>query len=257
MAQFGISEISIIPVRKEPAEQSEQVTQILFGETFEIMEEQPGWFYIKLTFDQYEGWIDKKMATRLSQESFHLFENHPSFITKQYLTTILDADKNEIINLPPGCTLPDFNEKEHRFFIHHQYYLKQENNPKNDLNVIDLCKLFLNAPYLWGGKNPLGIDCSGFAQVIYKILGIQLPRDAGMQVKQGQTINFIEEITAGDLAFFDDDEGNIIHVGIILNHEEIIHASGKVRIDKFDHQGIFNREEKKYTYKLRVIKRLI
>ena len=110
---------------------------------------------------------------------------------------------------------------------------------------------------MWGGKSPLGIDCSGFVQIIYKILGIKIPRDTNMQVLQGQTINFIGEITAGDLAFFDDEEGNIIHTGIILNQEEIIHASGKVRIDKFDHQGIFNREEKKYTYKLRVIKRLI
>ncbi|MGM0504917.1 MAG: C40 family peptidase, partial [Bacteroidota bacterium] len=121
----------------------------------------------------------------------------------------------------------------------------------------DLCKMFLNAPYLWGGKNPLGIDCSGFVQVIYKILGIKLPRDAGMQVALGQTINFIGEVTTGDLAFFDDEEGTIIHMGIILNKEEIIHASGKVRIDKFDHQGIFNQEKKEYTYKLRIIKRLI
>lgn len=257
MDQFGISEVSVIPVRKEPAEQSEQVTQILFGETFEILEEQPKWFYIKLTFDRYEGWVDKKMVTLLSQESFHTIRNHSSYITKQYVTSILDVDKNEIINLPPGCTLPNFNEKDHRFSIHHHNYLKQENSPQNNLNVIDLCKLFLNAPYLWGGKNTLGIDCSGLVQVIYKILGIQLPRDAGIQVNQGQTINFIGEITAGDLAFFDDEEGNIIHVGIILNQEEIIHASGKVRIDKFDHQGIFNQEEKKYTYKLRVIKRLI
>ncbi|MDY6801765.1 MAG: C40 family peptidase [Bacteroidota bacterium] len=257
MDQFGISEVSVIPVRKEPAEQSEQVTQILFGETFEIIEEQPRWVNIKLTFDQYEGWVDKKMVTYLTQESYHKIKNSPSYITKQYLTPIIDVDKNEIINLPPGCTLPNFNEKDNRFFIHQHNYLKQENSPQNNLNVIDLCKLFLNAPYLWGGKNILGIDCSGFVQVIYKILGIRLPRDASIQVNKGKTINFIGEITAGDLAFFDDEEGNIIHVGIILNKNEIIHASGKVRIDKFDHQGIFNRDEKIYTYKLRVIKRLI
>ncbi|HSH52819.1 MAG TPA: C40 family peptidase, partial [Bacteroidales bacterium] len=252
-----ISEVSVVPVRKEAAEQSEQVTQVLFGETFEIIEEQPRWVNIKLTLDQYEGWVDKKMITRLTQESLHTIKNHSYYITKQYLTPILDVDKNEIINLPPGCTLPNFNEKDNRFFIHQHIYLKQENSPQKNLNVIDLCKLFLNAPYLWGGKNILGIDCSGFVQVVYKILGIKLHRDTSMQVAQGQTVNFIGEITAGDLAFFDDEEGNIIHVGIILNKNEIIHASGKVRIDKFDHQGIFNRDEKKYMYKLRVIKRLI
>jgi|SRR6056297_1251241 len=257
MNQFGISEISIIPVRKEPSEKSEQGTQILFGETFEILEVSPKWSFIRLSFDHYEGWTDNKMITHLSPESYNQIINQPAYTTKQYLETILHVDKNEEIHLPPGCTLPNFNEKNNQFIINQHKYVKQGNNNQNNLNVIDLCKVFLNAPYMWGGKSPLGIDCSGFVQIIYKILGIKIPRDTNMQVLKGKTINFIGEITAGDLAFFDDEEGNIIHVGIILNQEEIIHASGKVRIDKFDHQGIFNREEKKYTYKLRVIKRLI
>lgn len=256
MISYGISEISIIPVRKEPSEKSEQVTQILFGETFEILEKQLKWSYIRLTFDKYEGWIDNKMITPLAPKSFNEMINRSSYITKQYTETIQHVDKNEIINLPPGCTLPNFNAENNHFFIHKSNYLLK-NNPSKHPDINDLCKMFLNAPYLWGGKNPLGIDCSGFVQVIYKILGIKLPRDAGMQVALGQTINFIGEVTTGDLAFFDDEEGTIIHMGIILNKEEIIHASGKVRIDKFDHQGIFNQEKKEYTYKLRIIKRLI
>jgi len=256
MIQYGISEISIIPVRKEPSEKSEQVTQILFGETYEILEEQLKWSYVKLTFDKYEGWIDNKMITPLDPKSFNEMINRSSYITKQYTETIVHVDKNEIINLPPGCTLPNFDADNNHFSIHKNNYLLN-NNPSNNADISDLCKTFLNAPYQWGGKNPLGIDCSGFVQVIYKILGIKLPRDAGMQVTLGQTINFIGEVATGDLAFFDDEEGSIIHMGIILNKDEIIHASGKVRIDKFDHQGIFNREKKKYTYKLRIIKRLI
>ncbi|MEE4197941.1 MAG: C40 family peptidase [Bacteroidales bacterium] len=257
MSPFGISEISVIPVRKEPNEKSEQGTQILFGETFEIIEEHRKWVKVKLTLDQYEGWVDQKMITPLSADSFDEINLSSSFITKQYPEKIIDLRSKEIILLPPGCTLPNFNPTDYKFYIQHHHYQKQNNTRQQNLNIIDLAKIFLNAPYLWGGKNPLGIDCSGFVQVIFKILGVKVARDTNMQVTQGQTINFIGEITAGDLAFFDDEEGNIIHVGIILNQEEIIHASGKVRIDKFDHQGIFNREEKKYTYKLRVIKRII
>jgi gamma-D-glutamyl-L-lysine dipeptidyl-peptidase len=257
MSKYGISEISIVPVRIEPSEKSEMVTQILFGETYKILEEQSKWCYIKLSSDQYEGWIDQKMITYIHHESYQHSLKNTTYITKKLNEKILDIEKNEEIILPPGCTLPNYNPKNSLFFISNHKYKKLSNNDQNRLNIIHLCKMFLNAPYLWGGKNPFGIDCSGFVQVIYKILGITLPRDTQVQVNNGETINFIGEVKAGDLVFFDDDEGNIIHVGIILNNEEIIHASGKVRIDKFDHQGIFNQSDKKYTHKLRVIKRLI
>lgn len=257
MIKYGISEISIVPVRAEPAETSEQRTQVLFGETFEILEENDKWSYIKLTFDQYEGWIDKKTITYLQKKAFDDINSSSTYITKPFSEIILDKQNNEQIILPAGCTLPNFNADTRKFSINHHAYEKINNIEQRSLNIVDLCKLFLNAPYQWGGKNPFGIDCSGLVQIIYKILGINLPRDANMQVTQGETINFIGEIAAGDLAFFDNEEGEIIHVGIILNKEEIIHASGKVRIDKFDHQGIFNRELKKYTYKLRIIKRIL
>jgi gamma-D-glutamyl-L-lysine dipeptidyl-peptidase len=115
----------------------------------------------------------------------------------------------------------------------------------------------LNSPYLWGGKTPFGIDCSGFTQMAYKLAGIKLRRDAWQQAEQGHTINLLEETEPGDLAFFDNDEGNIVHVGIILRDHKIIHAAGKVRIDSIDHYGINNKELKKYTHKLRLIKRMV
>ena len=117
--------------------------------------------------------------------------------------------------------------------------------------------LFLNAPYLWGGKTPLGIDCSGFTQLVYKINGVKLKRDASDQALQGQTLSFIEESEPGDLAFFDDSEGNITHVGLLLENHRIIHASGMVRIDKIDQSGIFNIETQSHSHKLRFIKKMI
>ena len=120
--------------------------------------------------------------------------------------------------------------------------------------LIENALMYLNAPYLWGGRSPLGIDCSGFTQMVYRLQGINLPRDAYQQAEVGTTLSFIEESDPGDLAFFDNNEGKITHVGIILEENHIIHASGKVRIDRIDQQGIFNTEIGTHTHKLRLIK---
>ena len=122
--------------------------------------------------------------------------------------------------------------------------------------IVHKAFLFLNTPYLWGGKTPFGIDCSGFTQLVYKLCGHTLLRDAKDQATQGEVLSFIEESEPGDLAFFDNEEGVITHVGIIMQDYFIIHASGKVRIDVLDHSGIYNTDTKKHTHKLRVIKRI-
>jgi cell wall-associated NlpC family hydrolase len=253
MIKYGISELSVIPIRKEPNDKSEMTTQLLFGETFEIIDEQNNWSYIKIIFDSYEGWIDNKSISLISKDVFHQFKTNPSVVT-QNLSNIIINDANEQIILPAGSTIPNFNSK--TFVINNNKY-QFVDNIKEKIDLVTLLKQFLNTPYLWGGKNPFGIDCSGFVQVVYKILGIKLLRDASQQVNSGEMVNFISEISAGDLAFFDNEEGNITHVGIVLNKNEIIHASGKVRIDQIDQQGIFNKELKKYTHKLRVIKRVL
>jgi cell wall-associated NlpC family hydrolase len=123
-------------------------------------------------------------------------------------------------------------------------------------SIAEYAKFFLNAPYLWGGKTLFGIDCSGFTQVVFKMLGKNLKRDAWQQAEQGEIVNFLQEAKAGDLAFFDNAEGHVIHVGIMLNEQQIIHASGRVKIDPIDGQGIYSLDLKKHTHKLRIIKRV-
>lgn len=255
MIKYGISELSIIAVRKEPSEKSEMTTQLLFGETFQILEEVEKWCYVKITFDSYEGWIDNKTVSFISEDVF-IQINSNSEISAQNLSTVV-LFRGEQIIVPAGSTFPNYDKATNSFKIGENNYQLTEKYNKNLINIVTLSKQYLNCPYLWGGKNPFGIDCSGFVQVVYKILGIKLPRDASQQVKQGNTVSFISEAKPGDLAFFDDDEGNIIHVGILLNAHEIIHSSKKVRIDILDQQGINNPELKKYTHKLRVIKRII
>ncbi|PIQ14318.1 MAG: hydrolase Nlp/P60 [Flavobacteriales bacterium CG18_big_fil_WC_8_21_14_2_50_32_9] len=259
--KFGICSLSVIPARYEPSDKSEMVTQILFGETYSIYEEQrKGWKKIKAAYDNYECWIDEKQSTEISEEDFIFFNNNSNFVTSEVISILKNKKTNYLIPIVIGSSLPNFsNETIH---INANEYLFEGNkiNTSTLLNKKQLAEnafLFLNTPYLWGGRSPFGIDCSGFTQIIYKLIGFKLPRDAYQQAKIGQTLSFIEESESGDLAFFDNEEGNIIHVGIMLGDNKIIHASGKVRIDSIDHQGIFNPETNRYSHKLRIIKRII
>jgi len=171
-----------------------------------------------------------------------------------------DQEHGHYIPITIGCSLPYFDGLTCNLEGFEYHFDGQTNSVKHGKLpqfVSEIASLYLNAPYLWGGRSPLGIDCSGFTQVVFKAAGVRLPRDAYQQAEVGQTLGFVEEASEGDLAFFDNAEGKIIHVGIVLKDRFIIHASGKVRIDKLDHQGIFNRETGKYSHTLRVIKRIV
>lgn len=246
---FAYCNVSIAPIRKENSDSSEMISQLLFGETCTILSEKKQWLFIECTHDNYQGWIDKKQVQTIHKplESEHTaFELVHSFVNKDQHIPIL-----------MGSSLPQFDGL--NFKIEKNKYLFQglslENKAENISKIKKIALKYLHAPYLWGGRSPFGIDCSGFTQVVYKFLGINIPRDAYQQADWGDTVGFIEESNAGDLAFFGTEE-KITHVGIVLENSEIIHASGKVRIDRLDHLGIFNKETAKYTHKLRTIKRL-
>jgi hypothetical protein len=253
---YGISEISIIPLRKESNRQSEMTSQILFGETFQILEEITEWCFIKTTIDNYEGWINSSSISQLSDVNFDKIAKDKQFVVTNLYEEIINTRDNSKVVIPFGSTLPNFDLNQGSFFINSHEYKIEKYIAETDRDLIVRSKLFLNAPYLWGGRNPFGIDCSAFSQIIFKSIDVIIPRDARDQVKLGTTVNFIGDTKAGDLAFFDDPEGNITHVGIILEQNKIIHSSVKVRIDHIDQQGIYNMELKKYTHKLRIIKRL-
>mgnify|MGYP001812336606 CR=1 FL=1 len=141
--------------------------------------------------------------------------------------------------------------------LQHEFEGDTNSGKSKKSNLITTALQYLNAPFQWGGKTPFGIDCSGLSQMVYKINGYSLPRDAEEQAAQGDVLSFVEESEPGDLAFFDNNEGVITHVGIIMKNNYIIHAHGKVRIDRIDQTGIFNSELGAYTHKLRVIKKII
>jgi len=246
---YGISSLSIIPVRKEPSEQSEMVTQILYGEHFIVNEIMLGWACVKLAFDGYEGWIDMKMITPLIEKTYRKIENAPFAVTTD-IFNIIPVNAEQTTMIVAGSTLPCWHPYLKEFSIQSESFSHTGNvtyrKPANPRKIIiDQALKYFNAPYLWGGRSPLGIDCSGFTQVIYKMIGHAIPRDTGQQVHIGTAVSFLEEAKPGDLAFFDNDEGRIVHVGIIWEKNKIIHASGKVKIENVDQFGIFKVYTKK------------
>lgn len=252
---FGICNLAIIPLRFEPSDRSEIVSQVLFGEHFEILERLNQWAKIKLQYDDYQGWVDSKQYQIISESEYNQLSKDVIVLNADLLEYITGSN-NMLLPIPLGASLSflshnDINTLNLTFEGTRISGIK----PKNC--ILNTAFMYLNAPYLWGGKTPFGIDCSGFTQMVYKLNGYKLMRDASQQATQGEALSFIEESEAGDLAFFDNEEGNIIHVGIIMADNYIIHASGKVRIDRLDHLGIYNSETNRHTHKLRVIKKII
>jgi hypothetical protein len=252
---FAICNLSSIPLRFESSDRSEIVSQVLFGEHFEILEQNKQWSKIKLHFDGYEGWVDSKQYQIISKENYDILCNEAVILNADLVEYISDKN-NSLTPITLGASLSFLNHSDINL-QNYEFEGLKTSGIKPKANLIDTAFMYLNAPYLWGGKTPFGIDCSGFTQMVYKLNGYKLLRDASQQATQGEVLSFIEESEPGDLAFFDNEEGNIIHVGIMLENNYIIHASGKVRVDRLDHLGIYNAEQNRHTHRLRVIKKIL
>ncbi|MDR1876304.1 MAG: C40 family peptidase [Flavobacteriaceae bacterium] len=252
----SICQVSVAPVRREPSDVSEMVTQLLFGELCENVEVKKQWVKIKIAFDGYEGWVDSKQILVISDLEYAHFMQDVSFISEPFSLLV---SNNQPFPVTIGAEIHHLNEENifelaptHRFIV--------DENPikgiQDKSRVLELAFKYINTPYLWGGKTTYGIDCSGLVQMVYKIAGYKLPRDACQQAEVGEVLSFIEEAEPGDLAFFENQEGKIVHVGFILPEQKILHAHGKVRIDMLDYTGIFNSDLNRYTHQLRFIRKI-
>ncbi|MCA6069314.1 C40 family peptidase [Chryseobacterium sp. RG1] len=235
----GICVVTVAPVRAEGSDKAEIVTEILFGESADILEVNKNWTKIKMHYDEYEGWMDTKQIKPVSDEDF----------AKRKVTVVTEDFSSVLMN--DGKTLLSIGSE-----VEFPVVASRRSHDMRE-SIALTAKEFLNVPYLWGGKSFFAVDCSGFTQLVYKVHDIKLPRDTYQQAEVGETLSFVEESRPGDLAFFENPEGKIIHVGIMLDAQKIIHASGKVRIDTLDSTGIFNKELNKHTHKLRVIKSIL
>lgn len=256
MEHYGICHLSSVALRAEASSKSEMVSMLLFGEQFQILDARNGWLRIKTLWDGYESWLEGKQYDSISDIELKAIQQSPLYVLNSLSETIGEGEKKRAILF--GSTLPVY--KSGRFELgHNSFNVTDAVEAKlNNLKDIEATAVrYLNSPYLWGGRSPFGIDCSGLTQLVYKMHGIVLKRDAWQQAEQGETIDFIESSQSGDLAFFDNEDGKITHVGIIMENGHIIHASGQVRIDRLDRTGIYSETSGKYTHKLRIIKRIV
>lgn len=257
----GICELAYVPMRAGLSHKAEMISQLLFGEVFEILISRNGWLKIRLLHDNYEGWVEEPVVTVLGEDESSLPAFADCYVCCEPLVLSLLNEK-DTITVPSGAKIPVSAFQSGDFFVNNTKYSLPENfnqliDTDHRQTIIKTAQSMLNTPYLWGGRTSWGIDCSGFSQFLYSLTGLKLPRDASQQVNFGKTLNFVSEAQPGDLAFFDNEEGIISHVGIIFEPGKIIHASGKVKIDTIDHQGIYNKTLKRYTHNLRVIKAIL
>ena len=230
----GICTVSVAAIRAEQSHQAEMTSQLLYGETVDILKSEGNFLKVKMHFDGYEGWINSQQVGKISDE---YFETRKTQLVKNTFQTY---------NTSQGVILLSLGSEVNS---------DRQNSEFLDVKTVsETAKQFLNVPYLWSGRSFFGIDCSGFVQLVCKVHGISLPREAQQQSEIGEVLSFVEESKPGDLAFFENEEGKISHVGMMLNYQEIIHAYGKVRTDSLDSTGIFNKDLNKHTHKLRFLR---
>ena len=237
-------------MRAETSDRSEMVNQLLYGEVFKVPEKRKSWSRIRLAHDSYVGWIDNKQYQEISEEEYAFAKAQTPSLVSDPVQFVTDAH-GQLQTVLLGTSV-------HTLSLLKSTYEGTSTTGKKDKSLlIETALQYLNTPYLWGGRTPFGIDCSGFTQMVYRLNGYKLKRDASEQATQGEALSFIEESEPGDLAFFDNEEGAIVHVGLIMEDNYIIHAHGEVRIDRLDHSGIYNVHQRKHTHKLRVIKKVV
>ena len=237
--RYGICKLSVVPMRKEASHESELVSELLFNDIYEVIDENDEWVKIRCMYDLYEGWVRKLQHFEIDDKEHNEYLKKDKYI----ITSPISYYNNKVLSF--GSKI--FEERENSILLRKKF---------DSRIMIESAIKLLDTPYRWGGKSVMGIDCSAFVQLCAKAAGYKLPRDASQQVNHGVTVSFLSEARSGDIAFFENENRRITHVGILLSNDKIIHASGKVRIDTLDQTGIFNKETNRHTHVLSVIKRL-
>ena len=250
-ADFVINNCPVTPVREEPSEAAEQATQLLFGEVCEVVDHLPGWTKIRSTMDGQTGWVSAKMVTPVSEEAKKQWGDEAMGVVAVPMAVATDIATGEKRMLTIGTRLPNYAdgtftvlEKQYQIDPSCVYEIKGERLEVKGEEVVRVAKSLLNVPYLWGGKNMMGFDCSGFVQTVYSVFGIQLLRNAREQITQGKVVNSLAESQPGDLVFFDHSDRDpnatkISHVGMLISPTQVIHCSGCVHIDRIDEMGVY------------------
>lgn len=247
--QYAICLLTLIPVRAEPKHQSEQVTQLLFGECMNVLQVQEGWLYVQIRHDGYKGWVETKQVQELEKADADRLSKTNSFCADLLsYAQFADGSRQPILL---GSPLIDWAGIEYHGQV---FWFKPLTEYARVDTLLETAQLLLGAPYQWGGRSPMGVDCSGLMQLLFRMIQVKLPRDAYQQAEEGKLVP-IDEMQVGDLAFFKGTNGKIGHVGLVWDTDKILHASGAVRIDALHRKGIFDGQN--YTHTLAWIRRFL
>lgn len=254
--QYAACIVPAAPVHITATHTGEITNQLLFGDTLLVLDDSDRyWLRIQSLYDNYEGWVRRSQMEGIDEQT----ATNNDYLVTEDVVSFLDVNGTTMC-VPFGSSLTGYGSNGGQLGKFRYTYKGNNACRRNEIvpttqRMRMLVEKWMHAPYLWGGKTIMGVDCSGFVQVVFKMMGIDMFRDAWQQAGQGEAIGFLQEAQCGDLAFFDDAEGKIVHVGILLNENEIIHSSGKVRIDKIDNQGIVNTDTGQRTHQLRILRR--
>lgn len=257
--QFGICPLSTVAIRNSSSHKSEMISQLLFGEMVEVLEQKGRqWMRVRCQEDNFVGWVATQQLEEITPSEFEAYLKQYAFV----LDLVHPAQKDDaFIPLSLGARLPNFDGMRFTIGPHSYSFTGQAVFPEDITAqpqlILKIARRYLHAPMLWGGRSPFGLDSAGLVQVVYRLAGKQLPREAFQQVLQGESVDFVEQAQAGDLAFFENQAGRITHTGILFPENQILHVYGRARMDRVDHYGIYNDELKRYTHRLRIVKRVL
>lgn len=249
-------------MRREKSERSEMVSQLLFGEVYEVLEEEDKWLNIRLLHDDSCGWIEGKLYKKIDEEFAERYKASDQLIMSEVFNLVVKKGDWENKMIVAGSVLPFYDAYAKKLMIGDEEYtvkgfLREVGIESLRELLIQYALMYYNAPFRWGGRTPNGVDDAGLVQMVYRLAGVTIPRYIEQQAEKGEILSFLEEAQPGDLAFFGDASGAVTHVGILWEQGRIIHASGKVRVDRIDHHGIFNEDLKRYTHTLKVVRQIL